>query len=156
MTTTPARTRKKIPGLKHLSRRIHDDCLRPCAGVWSIVTAALLKLASLLTTAIVAHILDPHDFGVFAVAMTAYGIVTTIGELGLGSCLIRADLDIDSLAPTMVTVSVATNALEAGAMIAFGRKIATALGSADAAGPIRVMALVDSILVYSQYLTRNL
>jgi lipopolysaccharide exporter len=109
---------------------------------WSLANTALLKVASLLITAVVAHILSPSDFGVFTIAMTAYVIVSSVGELGVSSCLIRADLDIDRLAPTMVTVSWVTSALQAAAMYAFARPIASALGSAAAADPIRVMALV--------------
>src|SRR6185437_211619 len=60
---------------------------------------------------------------------------------GVASCLIRADLDIDSLAPTMATVSMATSALLAAAMAVFARPIAAALGSPYAAGAVRVMAL---------------
>jgi PST family polysaccharide transporter len=101
----------------------------------------LLRLANVLTTAVIAHILDPRDFGVYAVALTAYGIVSAIGEFGLGSCLLRADLDMDSLAPTLATFAVTTNAVQAGAMVVFARPIAAALGSAAAAGPIRVLAI---------------
>ena len=101
----------------------------------------MLKLANVLTTAVIAHILDPRDFGVYAVALTAYGIVNAVGELGLGLCLVRGDLDIDSLAPTMTTVAVTTNAIQAGVMVAFATPIAAALGSVAAAGPIKVLAL---------------
>ena len=126
--------------LQQLSSRIRRGAL------WSIASSLVLKSVSIFVTAVVAHILDPHDFGVFTIALTVYAIVSTIGELGLSSCLIRADLDIDALAPTMVTVSVTTSAIQAGAMIAFARPIAAALGSVDAAGPIRVMALVVMIV----------
>ena len=102
---------------------------------------AMLRLANVLTTAVIAHILAPRDFGVYAVALTAYGIITAVGEFGLGSCLIRADLDIDSLAPTMTTFAVTTNALQAAVMVIFATPIAAALGSVAAAGPIRVLAL---------------
>jgi lipopolysaccharide exporter len=101
----------------------------------------LLRLANILTTAVVAHILDPSDFGVFAVALTAYAIVSSIGDLGVASCLKRADLDIDSLAPTVATVSLITSGILAAAMAAFAGPIAAALGSAEAAGPVRVMSL---------------
>ena len=101
----------------------------------------MLKLANVLTTAVIARILDPRDFGVYTVALTAYGIVSAVGEFGLGLCLIRADLDIDSLAPTMTSVAVTTNAIQAAVMVVFARPIAAALGSSAAAGPIRVLAL---------------
>jgi lipopolysaccharide exporter len=110
-------------------------------ALWSIASTMVLRLANILLTAVVAHILDPRDFGVFAVALTAYGIVSAVGEFGVASCLIRADLDIDELAPTMATVSLATSVLLAAAMAAFARPIAAALGSADATEPVRVMAL---------------
>ena len=65
----------------------------------------------------------------------------SIGELGVSACLIRADLDIDSLAPTVATISVLSSAILASAMAVFATPIAAALGSAAAAGPVRVMAL---------------
>ena len=75
----------------------------------------------------------PHDFGVFAVALTVYVIVSSISDVGVSSCLMRADLDIDRLAPTVATVSIFTSAMLAIAMALFATPIATALGSAAAA-----------------------
>src|SRR5260370_3656644 len=88
-------------------------------ALWVVASNVLLRSANVLLTAVVAHILSPHDFGVFAVALTAYAIVSSIGELGVSSCLIRADLDSDSLAPTVATVSVLSRVILAGAVIAF-------------------------------------
>jgi lipopolysaccharide exporter len=110
-------------------------------ALWVVASNLLLRLANLGLTAIVAHILSPHDFGVFAVALTAYVIVSSLGELGVSSCLIRADLDIDKLAPTVAAISVVSSVTLAGAMVAFARPIAAALGSAAAVGPIRVMSV---------------
>ena len=77
----------------------------------------------------------------FAVALTAYIIIYNLSEFGLASCLIRADLDIDALAPTMVTVSLVTSAISAGAMAIFAKHIAAALGSAGGEEAVRIMAL---------------
>jgi lipopolysaccharide exporter len=110
-------------------------------AIWVVASNLLLRLANVALTAIVAHILSPHDFGVFAVALTAYVIVSSIGELGVSSCLFRADLDIDRLAPTVATIALVSSAILAFAMAAFAVPIATALGSAAAAGPIRVMSI---------------
>jgi lipopolysaccharide exporter len=123
------------PESRSLSERVRRGALL------SVVNALLVRLAGISVTAVVAHILDPRDFGVYAVALTAYAIVTAIGQAGVASCLVRADLDIDALAPTMVTVSLAGCAALAVAMAAFARPIAAVLGSAYAAGPVRVMAL---------------
>jgi lipopolysaccharide exporter len=110
-------------------------------ALWVVASNVLLRLANVGITAVVAHILSPHDFGVFAVALTAYAIVSSIGELGVSACLIRADLDIDSLAPSVATVSILSTAVCAGAMNVFARPVAAALGSAAAVGPIRVLSI---------------
>jgi lipopolysaccharide exporter len=146
MTSTPQRTSESIGDVtsespansdpQSLSARVRRGAL------WSIASAAMLKLVGVLTTAVVARILDPSDFGVFAVASTVYIIVFSIGELGVASCIGRGDLDIDANAPTMVLVSWTTSVVQAAAMVVFARPIATALGSEAAAGPIRVMSLV--------------
>ncbi|HEY2641262.1 MAG TPA: lipopolysaccharide biosynthesis protein [Streptosporangiaceae bacterium] len=110
-------------------------------ALWNVLSTLVIRLTSILITAVVAHILAPRDFGVFAVALAAYTIVSNVGELGVASCLMRADLDIDALAPTMVTISVTSAAIFASAMAVFARQIAAAFGSSAAAGPIRVMAI---------------
>jgi lipopolysaccharide exporter len=111
-------------------------------ALWVVASNLLLRLANLGVTAVVAHILSRHDFGVFAVALTAYVIVYSFAELGLSSILVRADMDIDALAPTVTLVSILSCAIIAGGMVAFAEPIGAALGSAAAAGPIRVMAIV--------------
>jgi lipopolysaccharide exporter len=148
MTTTSARPTGEDPdpgrqpeaNAKPLGTRVRRGV------VWSLASAALLKSVSVITTAVVAHILDPRDFGIFAVASTAYTIVSALGELGVGSCLLRADFDVELLAPTMSTVSVVTSVIQAAAMIAFAHPIATALGSPAAAGAVKVMAFVVIIV----------
>ena len=119
-------------------------------ALWVVASNVLLRLTNVAITAVVARILSPPDFGVFAVALTAFAIVSSLGELGVSACLMRADLDIDRLAPTIVTVSISSSAIMAAAMAAFARPIAAALGSAAAAGPVRVMSIaVFSVGVFA-------
>ena len=101
----------------------------------------LLRFSSIGVMAVIARIMNPHAFGIFAVASTVFIIVSAIGEFGVSSCLARADLDIERLAPTMVSVSLITSLAVAGITFIFARPIATALGSADAAGPVRVLSI---------------
>jgi lipopolysaccharide exporter len=109
---------------------------------WDASRTLVIRLTNLIITAIVAHILTRHDFGVFAVAMTAYMLVNAFAKFGAGACLMRADFDIDALAPTMVTVSLLSATVSAELTFVFARDIAIALGSPDGAGPVRVIALV--------------
>ena len=111
-------------------------------AIWSFSSTIFLKLSSIGVTAIVARILSPHDFGVFAVATTVFTIVTAFGEFGVTSCLARADLDPDALAPTLWSVSLVSSLIIAGALYKFAGPIAANLGSRDAARPVQVMGLV--------------
>jgi lipopolysaccharide exporter len=111
------------------------------SAVWNAASTMLLRLFGIGITAIVARILTPHDFGVFAVATTAFTIISALGEFGAASCIVRADLDANALVPTMWTVSFATSFALAAVMVLYAKQIATALGSADAVGPVRVMAI---------------
>jgi lipopolysaccharide exporter len=145
VTAASSRLRKGAAGqsrtdAKPLTARVRRGAL------WSVASAAQLRATNIVTTAVVAHILDPRQFGIFAVALTAYSIVYSLGEFGVGGCLVRADLDIDALAPTLNTVAVSTSVVQAGAMVLFARPIATALGSSAAADPISAMALVVLII----------
>lgn len=135
--TTPGTVGGDAPSLSTQVRK---------GAIWVVASNLLLRLANVLLTAVVARILAPHDFGVYAVALTAYAIISSVGELGLSACLIRADLDIDALGPTVATVSVLSSAVFAGAMAALAGPIATALGSADAVQPIRVLAIAVLLL----------
>jgi lipopolysaccharide exporter len=130
-----ARTRQPELNMPALSARARQG------AAWSALSTLLLRVANVAITAVVAHILSPHDFGVFTVALTAFTIVSSISEFGIASCLVRADLDIDTMAPTLFTVSLTTSAIFGEAMVLFARPIAAALGSADGAQAIRVMAL---------------
>lgn len=144
MSSTPMASSSKASGIKRSSQ---GNTLPLSASVrrgvlWSTFSTLLLRLSNVAVTAVVAHILAPRDFGVFTVALTAYTIVFNLSEFGVASCLVRADIDIDSMAPTMVTVSLVTSAICAAMMALLAVPIAAALGSADGAQPIRAMALV--------------
>jgi lipopolysaccharide exporter len=111
-------------------------------ATWNMASTMLLRLSSIGVTAIVARVLNAHDFGVFAVATAALTIVTAFGEFGVTSCLARADLEVDDLAPTLWSVALGSSLLMASVLYLFAEPIATGLGSRDAAGPVRVMSLV--------------
>jgi lipopolysaccharide exporter len=139
-TSDPPRSEVSAPEPSQSDARSLSSSVRRGA-LWVVASNLLLRVANLGLTAIVAHILSRQDFGVFAVALTAYVIVSSISDLGVASCLMRADLDIDSLAPTVASVSIASSVVLAAAMALFARPIAAALGSPAAVGPVRVMSI---------------
>jgi PST family polysaccharide transporter len=110
-------------------------------ALWSAANTLVLKFANIAIMAVVARTLTPRDFGIFAVAMTVHTIVSGIAEFGVSSSLMRGDIDPDEIAPTVATISLVSSTILAATMVAFARPISGALGSVDAAGPMRVMAL---------------
>lgn len=111
-------------------------------AIWSFSSAIFLRFSGIGITAIVARLLSPNDFGVFAVATTVFTIVTALGEFGVTSCLARADLDAEVLAPTLWSASLVSSLIMAGVLYKFAGPIAADLGSRDAARPVQVMSLV--------------
>jgi len=141
MTAAPSATISRFGPTGHRKPRSLAANVRSGA-IWSFSGTILLRLSGIGITAIVARILAPHDFGVFAVATTVFTIVTAIGEFGVTSCLARADLDVDALAPTLWSVSLVSSLIMAGVLYKFAGPIAANLGSRDAARPVQVMGLV--------------
>ena len=111
-------------------------------AIWSFSSTLLLRFANIGATAIVARLLSPRDFGVFAVATTVFTIVTALGEFGVTSCLVRADLDVEDLAPTLWSVSLASSLIMAGLLYEFAGPISASLGSREAQHPVQVMSIV--------------
>jgi PST family polysaccharide transporter len=89
---------------------------------------------------------SPKDFGVFALAVTVQTILTGIAELGVASVIARSDIDVERIAPTVVTISVGTSAVLASAMALFAGPIASFLGSPDAEGPVRILAITIALI----------
>jgi PST family polysaccharide transporter len=91
--------------------------------------------------AIVARLLTPHDFGVFAVAITVHTLIFSIATLGVGIVLTRGDIDVDEVAPTIAAIALISGLFLSLLMVAFATPIATTLGTPAAAGPLRVLAI---------------
>jgi PST family polysaccharide transporter len=120
---------------EELGRKIRSGAL------WGGIRTLSMRLANIAVMAVVARIISPEAFGIFAVAVTVHTVVSSIGDLGVASMLARGDIDMDEYAPTVATISMISSLILAGLMVVFASPIAGALGTRAAAGPVRVMAL---------------
>lgn len=111
------------------------------ASLWTVASAASPRLLSFATMAVVARILSPSDFGVFAVAVTVHLVVFSVATLGVSIVLTRGDIDVDEVAPTVAAISLISATVMSAAMFAFAAPIATALGAPGAAAPLRVLSI---------------
>ncbi|WP_147252066.1 oligosaccharide flippase family protein [Blastococcus sp. TF02-9] len=126
--------------------------------VWSGLSSLLLRGGNLLLGIVLARLLAPEDFGVFAVALTVQAILMTLTDLGMGADLVRAEHP-ERRAPTVATLSLLSGAVLTASMVLTAGPVATAMGSADAAPVVVVLSftllLSGASVVPVAYLTRD-
>jgi len=108
---------------------------------WSAAGTIVFRLSNIVVMAFVARILAPDQFGVFALAVTIHAFIVSVAELGVAAAIARSDLDIESIAPTVTTISIAASVSLAAPMMVFAEPLALLLGSAEAASSIRILSV---------------
>lgn len=108
---------------------------------WSAVNTTVVRLGSLAVSIVLARLLSPEQFGVFAVALTVQTIVATVADLGVSADLVRSGR-IDERGPTAATVALLASASLALLVWVTATPVAAALGDAHADGVVRAMAVV--------------
>ena len=112
---------------------------------WSAGGNFVLRVGSLAASVVVARIVAPNEYGLFAVAMTVWLICGTLAELGLGADLVRSD-DFDQRAPTVATLGMASSAAICASLMLLAPALSLAFNTPGATRVIQVMAI--SILVF--------
>lgn len=106
---------------------------------WGSVGSIVLRFGNVAVGIVLARLLAPEDFGVFAIALAVQGVLVTVVDLGLSADLVRAR-EPRRLEPTVATLSLASGVLFAAVMAATAVPVARALGSERAAPVIAVLA----------------
>jgi PST family polysaccharide transporter len=109
--------------------------------LWALLANITIRFASIAVTAVLARLLSKEDFGVFAVALAVYLVVSSLAELGMGSAVARSPMEPDDIAPTVSTISIMVSGATGMAMAVSAPLLASALGQPAAAEPIRVLSL---------------
>lgn len=140
-----------------LSDSLVGDVRRGLA--WSSLNSVVLRLGSVVVGIVLARLLAPEDFGVYAIALTIQAILVTLVDLGLSVDLVRTD-DPTRRAPTVATLSLASGIALALLMTLTAGAVADAMDAPDAAGVIAVLSWTlviagAGIVPYAQ-LQRNL
>jgi len=112
---------------------------------WSTFSNIILRVGNLFASIVMAHLIAPEQFGVFAVALTVWTIFGSIAEFGLGSDLIRAR-DVRRRIPTVATMGVLISGCLSAAMMLAATPLANAFQSPESAGVIRLMSV--SLLIF--------
>lgn len=109
-------------------------------AAWSGVSTIMLRMGGLVVGIILARILAPEQFGVYAVALTVQGILMTVADLGLSADLIRSD-EPERIAPTVATLGLTSGAVMMLLTIASSSGLASLLDSPEAASAIVVLSV---------------
>ncbi len=111
-------------------------------AMWTTLNVALSRFGQFGVGILVARMVAPEDFGVFAVALTVLSIVINVSELGVSAALVRGSREeCRRIAPTVATISIGTAVVLSAVMVGTADVFARALGSAQAAEAVRVLSI---------------
>lgn len=113
-------------------------------AAWSGVSTIVLRLGGLVVGIILARILTPEQFGVYAIALTVQAILMTVADLGLSADIVRSDHP-ERIAPTVATLGLVSGATLTLLAASSSGLVAGVLGSPEAAPAIAVLSV--SLLV---------
>lgn len=99
-----------------------------------------LRVGNLLLGVLLARLLAPEDFGVFAVALTVQVVLANLTDLGMTAYLVQAP-DVRRPSPTVLTIGLGVGVGLAALMAACAHSMAVQLGSVDAVPVIQVLSL---------------
>jgi PST family polysaccharide transporter len=109
---------------------------------WTLASYGGSKALTLATTAVLAHLLVPADFGLITLALLVVFLVNLIGGLGLGGVIILRENPRDEAQGTILTLLVGTGATLAILLAALSHPIAAAFRAPRLAGPLAALAVM--------------
>lgn len=111
-------------------------------SAWLALSFGGSQVASLVTTAVIAHFLTPSAFGLVALAALAIAVVTTVQESGLGLAIIHKRDDVERAAGTVLVFSVLMGFVLYGVAFAVAPLLARVFHSPGLTDVVRVLTLI--------------
>jgi PST family polysaccharide transporter len=112
---------------------------------WSVLNNVVGRAGTLLTGIVLARLLVPEDYGVYAVALVALAAVLSMNELGVSLAVIRWPGDVGRIAPTVTTLTWVSSAVLWVACFFAAPAVCDALHAPEATPVLRVLTL--SVLI---------
>ncbi|WP_132111378.1 lipopolysaccharide biosynthesis protein [Actinocrispum wychmicini] len=111
----------------------------------SLLNTVVGKAGTFLTGIVLARLLTPQDFGLYAVAFVALIALLSLNELGVSLAIVRWPGDPERIRPTVTTISLVTSAVIYAACYVGAPLFTAAMDAPGATGIVRVLCL--SVLV---------
>ncbi|MBD3781895.1 MAG: lipopolysaccharide biosynthesis protein [Micrococcales bacterium] len=115
---------------------------------WSFLNTVLGRFGTVLVGIAIARILTREDFGVFAIALVVLSATLSINELGVSVAILRWQKDVDSIQPTVATLSVVTSGVLYLVCFLGAPAFTRLMGDEAATGVVRLLCvgvLVDAV-----------
>lgn len=111
-------------------------------GLWlSLANTVISRAATFGLGVVLARILSPAEFGMYATALVMQMLLLVINDLGVGAALIRRSDMVERMLPTAWTMSVGGGAVCAVVAFSVSGPMAALLGSPGATGILQLMSL---------------
>ena len=108
---------------------------------WSFINTLAGRLGSFLAGIVIARVVAPQDFGVFAVALVALNLLLSMNELGVSVAVVRHPGSVAGIAPTVTSLAIATSAALFVMTWFAAEPFAGAMGVPEATGVVRLMSV---------------
>jgi PST family polysaccharide transporter len=108
---------------------------------WAFAGAFAVRFGTFLTGLILARLLSPREFGIYAVAFVALLITSSVNDMGIEATLVRWPHDLDEVAPTATTVVMAFSTALFVAFWFAAPAFANAFNTPTGVGVIRLMSV---------------
>lgn len=111
-------------------------------ALWSTLDVVINRTSGFVLGIIVARLLSPADFGIYAVALVVHAILINVSDLGIGAVLVRdSEADMRASARTVTTIALVSSVSLGVLMAVLAPVCAGLLGAPGATTAIRVMSI---------------
>ena len=108
---------------------------------WSFLNVIVSRVGTTLIGIILARILVPEDYGVYAVALTGLNALLSVNELGVSLAVVRWPGDVRRIAPTVATIAISSSLLLYLGCVLVAPGVSSYMGAPQASNVLRVLAL---------------
>jgi O-antigen/teichoic acid export membrane protein len=110
-------------------------------AAWSLLNTVVLRVGSFASGIVLARLLAPRDYGVYAVALVVLTLLHAFNELGVSLALVQWSDDVRRIAPTVMTVSITSSTVLYLLAYVSAPLLADAMGAPEASPVLRLLCI---------------
>lgn len=110
-------------------------------SAWNYVVFSLSKSSTLIMMVVLARLLDPAEFGLFAFALLVVNLLDYVKDLGFGASVVQSRRPWSEIAPTALLATVTTGFVASLALVLAAPFLAEIVDRPDLTAPVRALAI---------------